>query len=81
MTAKELFDVGVKLSGFWILIYGIWLITWGAGLTIGYTHDPYGFSTMQYLIEGTLALVLGSIVLKASSWICSTAYGGSIRRG
>ncbi|MGQ0540503.1 MAG: hypothetical protein ACT4O9_01475 [Blastocatellia bacterium] len=74
MTQREWFDIGVRLVGVVVLVFGIWDLVYAWLFYADYFRNPDS-SFRFHLIAGWCSIALGLILIRAASVIVNFAYG------
>ncbi len=74
MTIRDWFDVGVRLVGVGVLVYGIWDLIHAALFYVAYFQNP-DMTFRFYLIAGWCSIAVGLILIRTAHVFVNFAYG------
>ncbi|MGB7210672.1 MAG: hypothetical protein WBD27_18595 [Pyrinomonadaceae bacterium] len=74
MNQREWFDIGVRLVGVVVLVYGFWDLVYAWLFYADYFRNPDS-SFRFHLIAGWCSIAIGLILIRAASVVVNFAYG------
>jgi hypothetical protein len=77
MRPNDIFGLIVRTIGLFILLYGVWMFTYGFVQRFGLLPESEHAEARTYLIAGTLWLVIGGLLLRKADGLVRFAYPGN----
>ena len=81
MTAPELFGVAIRVTAFWITLYGLYCLFWGIALgycTLGRRHQEseHKDAIWTFFLAGLAGLLAGSLIMSSATKLVEQCYQG-----